>query len=261
MRLNNLNRDMSKPFRSHRRLLGWSSGRVREDFPTFWRGFSFRETHLREHLGRADKIALITCLKNLSVSGAFLRNVHSRLRITIPTLVSCIRRGARIEKNILDRKFHSELKAWFFNRPYESLRLLLGFRNCLYFLEGGHEVFGHHPFCFLQARYVVGPRWVLQIGSKSVPNRFRIGSKSIQNWNCTVFHCISTEFLLNFYWICTEIAPNWFHCTSTTWTEFLLRSKAPVTESAPVRNQQAPATWHGGCGRRAHSVASTTFWR
>ena len=32
----------------------------------------FRETHLREHFGRTDKVALITCLKKLNVSGAFL---------------------------------------------------------------------------------------------------------------------------------------------------------------------------------------------
>ena len=77
MRLNNLNRDMFKPFRSHRRLLGLSSGRVREVSHTFSR-VSFRETHF----GRADKIALITCLKNLKTyeAGAFLMNPPSRGR-------------------------------------------------------------------------------------------------------------------------------------------------------------------------------------
>ena len=47
MRLNSLNRDMFKPFRSHRRLLGWSSGRLREDFRTFQRGFLPRDASMR----------------------------------------------------------------------------------------------------------------------------------------------------------------------------------------------------------------------
>ena len=38
---------MFKPFRSHRCLLGWSSGRVREDFHTFWRGFLPRDASMR----------------------------------------------------------------------------------------------------------------------------------------------------------------------------------------------------------------------
>ena len=41
---------------------------------TGFKGVSFRETHLWEHFGRTDKIALITCLKNLNVSGASLTN-------------------------------------------------------------------------------------------------------------------------------------------------------------------------------------------
>ena len=39
---------------------------------TGFKGVSFRETHLWEQFGRPDKIALITCLKKLNVSGAFL---------------------------------------------------------------------------------------------------------------------------------------------------------------------------------------------
>ena len=39
---------------------------------TGFKGGSFRETHLQEQFGRPDKIALITCLKKLNVSGAFL---------------------------------------------------------------------------------------------------------------------------------------------------------------------------------------------
>ena len=39
---------------------------------TGFKEVSFRETHLREHFGRTDQIALITCLKKLNVSGAFL---------------------------------------------------------------------------------------------------------------------------------------------------------------------------------------------
>ena len=41
---------------------------------TGFKEVSLRETHLWEHFGRADQIALITCLKNLNVSAAFLRN-------------------------------------------------------------------------------------------------------------------------------------------------------------------------------------------
>ena len=40
---------------------------------TGFKRVSFRETHLWEHFGRTDKTALITCLKKLNVSGAFLR--------------------------------------------------------------------------------------------------------------------------------------------------------------------------------------------
>ena len=39
---------------------------------TGFKRISFRETHLWEHFGRTDKIALITCLKKLNVSDAFL---------------------------------------------------------------------------------------------------------------------------------------------------------------------------------------------
>ena len=41
---------------------------------TYFKGVSFQETHLWEHfqIGRADKIALMTCLKHLNVSGAFV---------------------------------------------------------------------------------------------------------------------------------------------------------------------------------------------
>ena len=41
---------------------------------TGFKEVSFRETHLWEHFGQADKIALITCLKKLNVSGSFLKN-------------------------------------------------------------------------------------------------------------------------------------------------------------------------------------------
>ena len=71
MRLNSLNRDMFKPVRSHSGLLGWILV-VCLRICTCFKGVSFRETHLWEHFGRTDKIALITCLKNLNVSGAFL---------------------------------------------------------------------------------------------------------------------------------------------------------------------------------------------
>ena len=41
---------------------------------TGFKEVSFRETHLWEHFGRTDQIALITCLKKLNVSGASLIN-------------------------------------------------------------------------------------------------------------------------------------------------------------------------------------------
>ena len=41
---------------------------------TGFKEVSFRETHLREHFGRTDQIALITCLKKLNVLGALLVN-------------------------------------------------------------------------------------------------------------------------------------------------------------------------------------------
>ena len=58
MLLNNLNRDMFQPVRSHTLVacLGTSTG---------FEGDSFRETHLWEHFGRTDNIALMTCLKKL----------------------------------------------------------------------------------------------------------------------------------------------------------------------------------------------------
>ena len=51
--------------------LGDAPGVVLEDLR--FKGDSFRQMYLREHFGRTDKIALITCLKNLNVSGSFLR--------------------------------------------------------------------------------------------------------------------------------------------------------------------------------------------
>ena len=38
------------------------------------KGNSFRETRLCEHFGRADKVALTTCLKHFNVSDAFLNS-------------------------------------------------------------------------------------------------------------------------------------------------------------------------------------------
>ena len=43
---------------------------------TGFKGVSFRETHLWEHFGRTDQIALITCLKKLNVSAASLKIVR-----------------------------------------------------------------------------------------------------------------------------------------------------------------------------------------
>ena len=72
MRLNILNRDMFKPFRSHLTVWSVEFSILRLRIYTGFKGVSFRETHLREHFGRTDKIALITCLKKLNVSAAFL---------------------------------------------------------------------------------------------------------------------------------------------------------------------------------------------
>ena len=47
MRLNNLNRDMFKPFRSQSGLLGWVKGCVLEDLHRFWRGFLQRDASMR----------------------------------------------------------------------------------------------------------------------------------------------------------------------------------------------------------------------
>ena len=58
MLLNGLDHDVFKPFRSHRRLLGWNFRRVLEGY-RFQRGFLHRDTHLREHFDLTDRIALI----------------------------------------------------------------------------------------------------------------------------------------------------------------------------------------------------------
>ena len=71
MRLNSLNRDMLNLFV----LIDVCSAEnlvVCLGICTGFKGVSFRETHLREHFGRTNKIALITCLKKLNVSSAFL---------------------------------------------------------------------------------------------------------------------------------------------------------------------------------------------
>ena len=47
MRLNSLNRDMFKPFRSHNGLLGWVFRRVLEEFHRFLRGFLQRDASMR----------------------------------------------------------------------------------------------------------------------------------------------------------------------------------------------------------------------
>ena len=43
-------------------------------FAQVFKEVSVRETHLWEHFGRKNQIALRTCLKNLNVSGAFLNS-------------------------------------------------------------------------------------------------------------------------------------------------------------------------------------------
>ena len=55
MLLNNLNRHMFKPFRSHRGLLGWSLCRVREDSHEFQRGFLPRDASMRPQWLWPDK--------------------------------------------------------------------------------------------------------------------------------------------------------------------------------------------------------------
>ena len=62
MLLNIWNRDMFKPFRSHRGLLVEFLV-VCSRISTGFMGDVFRETHLWEHIGWADKIALITSQK------------------------------------------------------------------------------------------------------------------------------------------------------------------------------------------------------
>ena len=71
MHLNNLNRDMFKPFRSHRCLFGWYLAACLRICTGFKEVF-FRETHLWEQSSRTDKIALITCLKRFNISDACL---------------------------------------------------------------------------------------------------------------------------------------------------------------------------------------------
>ena len=75
MRTNNLNRDMFKPSCSHRRLLGRYSGRVLEHFAQVLKGIPS---------------ALITCLKILNVSGAFL--IKGGRGFQIPLQSSVLRR-------------------------------------------------------------------------------------------------------------------------------------------------------------------------
>ena len=67
--LNNSNRAMFKPICSLYSVdLRIGTGFLED---------SFRETHLWEHFGRTGKIALVTCLKHLNVSGAFLIRVRA----------------------------------------------------------------------------------------------------------------------------------------------------------------------------------------
>ena len=76
MLLNNLNRDVFKPFRSHRGSsvdLLVACLRINAGL----KGDSCRETHLWEHFGRTDTIALITHLKEFNISGASLIQPHS----------------------------------------------------------------------------------------------------------------------------------------------------------------------------------------
>ena len=72
MLLNILNRDMFKPFRSHSGLLNWIFGRVLEDLHMLREGLLQRNASMRR-----NKIALVTCLKKLNVSGALLTIVYS----------------------------------------------------------------------------------------------------------------------------------------------------------------------------------------
>ena len=48
---------------------------------TGFKGVSFRETHLWEHFGRTDQIALVTCLKKLNVSAASLTRICHTLGV------------------------------------------------------------------------------------------------------------------------------------------------------------------------------------
>ena len=96
MRLNSLNRDMFKPFRSHNGLLGWVLFAVCLRICTGFKGVSFRETYLWEHFGRTDQIALIACLKKLNVSAASLyktreRRVRARYDAELPPIIYIVR--------------------------------------------------------------------------------------------------------------------------------------------------------------------------
>ena len=51
---------------------------------TGFKGVSFRETHLWEHFGRTDQIALIACLKKLNVSSASLTQARSKCKVADP---------------------------------------------------------------------------------------------------------------------------------------------------------------------------------
>ena len=51
---------------------------------TGFKGVSFREAHLWEHIGRTDQIALITCLKKLDVSSASLIKLRT-LKVPTPS--------------------------------------------------------------------------------------------------------------------------------------------------------------------------------
>ena len=71
MLLNSVNRDMFKPFRSHSGLLDYVLVACLR-IGTCFREHSFRETHLWDHFGGRDKIALITCVENLNASEILL---------------------------------------------------------------------------------------------------------------------------------------------------------------------------------------------
>ena len=74
MLLNGLHRNMFKPFRPYRRLLGWYFVRVREDQHSWHRGLIQRDTSMRA-LWWSKTFALIACAKNLNASSLSLSNV------------------------------------------------------------------------------------------------------------------------------------------------------------------------------------------